>query len=310
MMSAVPRLLVWALAATAGLATNPAQAGFWQYIPVSREPRTVTIKKDGVLVKATIPSAYGDDEADARIKVAIGGLKPFGLARDPMRSGSFGIGVGIGKLNPRDLHPTILISGFSGGAHCCETLQIVSLVNGEPVTIKLDPRDGDMMDKFPTDIDGDGIADIRWADSSLLYEFAAYASSWNVPRIIDIKAGHAIDVSRERSFAKIYRDFTAKTLRGCGDHSDVERNGSCAAYAYGMAILGKPEEGIRTASALAGDPGDWLPDDCLVAYDEQSNCPKGKEITFTSFEPALRYMMRKNGYLPALRRPSKARATS
>jgi hypothetical protein len=282
------------IAAIICVVASPAQSTTWQEFHPDSHPKTFTVRQDDVRVRLVMPWS-GSDEADAKITVAFGKAKPVALGRDSMRIADYGIGVGIVKLNPRDTRPTVLISGFSGGAHCCATLQVVSLVNGKPVIAKLHPRDGDIVHELPTDIDGDGTLDIRWADDSLLYEFASHAGSRSVPRIINIRNGRAIDVSREPRFAKIYRDFAQKTLKGCRNHADIDRNGSCAAYAYGMAVLGKPEEGIRLATALAG-ASDWLPKRCTVRT-ANGICPKGKERTFSGFESALRWIMEEHGYL-------------
>lgn len=300
-MSAIARSLGMAIAAIVGLLAIPAHAETWQELRPASHPRTFTVRQGDIKVTLAMPWS-GSDEADAKITVAFGNAKPVALGRDSMRVADYGIGVGIVKLNPRDAHPTVLIAGFSGGAHCCATLQLVSLVNGKPVIATLHPRDGDIVHELPTDIDGDGTLDIRWTDGSLLYEFASYAESWNVPRIIDIKHGRAVDVSHEPRFAKIYRDFTAETLKSCRSRQPG-RNGACAAYAYGMALLGKPEEGIRTATTYAADLNSWLPVKGCRIDPGDADCPKADELTFTGFEPALRWMMARHGYLPAPAKP-------
>jgi len=275
-MSTIARSLGMAIAAIIGLIANAAHAETWQEIRPVSHPKTFTIRQDGVTVTVAMPWS-GSDEADAEITVVFGKAKPVALGRDSRRVADFGIGVGIVKLNPRDAHPTVLISGFSGGAHCCATLQLVSLVNGKPVIAKLHPRDGDIVHELPADIDGDGTLDIRWGDDSLLYYFTSYAASISVPRIINIRRGHTVDVSREPRFSSVYRKFTAMTLKDCRTGAS-DTAGMCAGYAYGMAILGKPEEGIRTAAAYAKGVD-------------------GKRMA--GFESNLRKLMRDNGYLGA-----------
>jgi hypothetical protein len=174
----------------------------------------------------------------------------------------------------------VFISGYTGGAHCCDMLQVVSVVRGRIVVDHLPMADGAGLDMFPTDIDGDGTADVRWMDGSLLYEFGSYASSWHVPRFYNMRNGHPVNVSRKPGFASIYRRLIEEALKDCRTEK-YESAGACAAYAYGMAILGKPEEGIRTATAFA---------------------QKSDSLITPNFEDHLQKLMRKNGYLDHGRR--------
>ncbi|HYD24859.1 MAG TPA: hypothetical protein VEB68_08670 [Croceibacterium sp.] len=296
-----------ALALIASLACAlPGAARTWEEVYPLQAQRTFTIADDGVTVWVTPAPPY-DDEAedtqesfrdsyeDATIVVQFPGAAPYHVPHDPYRSSPYGIRVGIGRMAPGDAAPTVLIAGYSGGAHCCATLQAVSLVDGVPVSALLPMKDGEPLDAFPRDLDGDGSREFRWIDGSLLYTFTSYASSWSVPRIYRLRRGEPVDVSREPGFAKLYRDYGKRALKACRE-GESESAGACAAYAYTMAVLGRPEEGIRTAAELAGEPS-WYPIDCTVEWVDDG-CPEGKERTFTGFEDALRWLMREHGYLP------------
>jgi hypothetical protein len=294
-----------ALALAAALSV-PAGARTWKQVFPLQQQKVSTIASEGVTVTLTPPPPapedreVSDEEYDALYKdptivVTFPGLPPFEVPQDASRSSVYGISVGIGRMSRDDPAPTVLISGYSGGMHCCATLQIVSLVGGAPVVDRLPPMDGEPLDRFPSDIDGDGTRDIRWNDDSLLYQFASHAGSRQVPSIYAIKDGHAVDVSREARFASVYRRFARDTLTSCRRETHGE-NGECAAYAYAMALQGQAEQGIQTAAALVKTTT-WLPSECTVALVEDQ-CPKGKERTFEAFEPALRWIMQKHGYLP------------
>jgi hypothetical protein len=209
--------------------------------------------------------------ADAAATVTFPGHPPLALPSNPRREGHWGIGVGIMKLNASDPEPTVFVAGYTGGAHCCATLQIVSMAEGRPVIETLRQKDGVPISELPVDIDGDGTVEVLWSDDSLLYVYASYAESWSVPRIYAIRDGHAVDVSRDPRFAGSYRDFNGRTLEACRA-KEHGHDASCAAYAYGMAIVGRAEEGIRTATELAEEPDE--------------------------FEIDLRRRMKENGYLP------------
>jgi hypothetical protein len=279
----------------------PAGAKVWQEVRPLQEQRSFVIESDGVVVRVA-PVPHPEDETeetdsyeDVAIEVQFPGLPAFRVPRDEYRSSIYGIRVGIGRMAPGDAAPTVLLAGYSGGAHCCATMQAVSLVDGRPIATSLPMKDGDPPDAFPTDIDGDGVREFEWIDGSLLYAFTSYASSWPVPKFYHLRDGELVDVSREPGFAPSFAEFAAEALAECRKQ-ESENAGACAAHAYAMAVQGKAEQGIRTAVRLAGEPS-WYPADCLVEWvDDQ--CPAGQERTFAGFEDALRWMMREHGYLP------------
>jgi hypothetical protein len=296
------RLLGTALVAVA--CSAPAQAKTWRHVTAQETQQPLTIAGEGVTLTIVPPpeaaDEAGDEELEAArddlaITVAFPGTSPYTVPTDGYRSGAYGFSVGIGRMAPGDAAPTVLIAGFTGGAHCCATLQIVSLVDGQPVVAVLPTRDGGPLGRFPRDLDGDGTADLVWADDSLLYAFASHAGSWSVPRIYHLHRGEPVDVSREPGFVRIYRELAEQTLAICRE-DDGERNGACAAYAYARAMDGDAEGGIRTAASLA-EASDWYPADCTVEPVD-FECPEGKERQFAGFEDALRWIMRRNGYLP------------
>jgi hypothetical protein len=294
------------VAALAVAGTVPAAAETWQEVYPLQDQKTFTVTGEGITVSVTPAPPY-DDEAedagdefgesyeDATIVVRFPGLPPFQVPRDEYRSSPYGIGVGIGRLAPDDPAPAVLLAGYSGGAHCCATTQLVSVVDGKPVAVSLPIKDGEPIHEFPRDIDGDGTRDFEWIDGSLLYAFTSYAGSWPVPRIYNVRGGELVDVTREPGFAATLRDFAKESLEACRT-ADFERAGPCAAYAYTRALQGEAEDGISTAVRYAGEPS-WYPTDCTVEYDQNYECPEGKERTFANFEDALRWIMRENGYL-------------
>jgi hypothetical protein len=297
-------LRLLAAAALAGAGT--AGAHTWEQVYPLQEQKTLVISYAGVDVTVTPPPPYPDDEevsdeefaatyADARITVQFPGLRPFEVPKDEYRSSPYGISVGIGRMAPDDAAPTVLIGGYSGGAHCCAILQAISLIDDSPVSTLLPMKDGEPIGAFPEDIDGDGTRDFEWIDHSLLYAFTSYARSLPAPRIYNLRRGELIDVTREPGFGPFMRDFATHALAACRS-GESENAGACAAYAYALALQGKAEEGIRTAVSLAEEPS-WYPIDCLAEYAD-GQCPEGKERTFAGFEDALRWMMREHGYLP------------
>src|SRR5688500_3385218 len=204
----------------------PAQAQVWEQVFPLQRMQTFTLEDEGVTVTVTPPPPYADDAeisdeefeatyADAKVTVQFPGLPAYLVPKVEYRSSPYGISVGIGRMAPDDAAPTVLIGGYSGGMHCCATLQVISLVDGAPISTLLPMKDGEPLDAFPTDIDGDGTRDFEWIDQSLLYAFTSYAGSWPVPRIYNLRRGEAVDVSREPRYAPKFRDFAANVLAEC-----------------------------------------------------------------------------------------------
>lgn len=300
------RLLAALSAALACTACSASEAQTtWRQVYPRDGQQSTTVSGDGVVVTVTPPvydeeaedseESFRDSYEDAAIEVSFPGLAPYRVPPDRYRSSPYGISVGIGRMASGDAAPTVLLAGYSGGAHCCATLQAISLVEGKPVATILPMKDGEPVERFPRDVDRDGTIDIEWMDDSLRYAFSSGAASWSVPRIYHLRRGELVDVSRERGFARIYRDLARDTLKECRSQ-DSERNGACAAYAYVRAIQGDAEDGVLTAVGLAAD-SDWYPYDCTVETVDDL-CPEGKEREFAGFEDALRWIMRRNGYLP------------
>lgn len=305
------RLTGWL--ALAGFAVaSPAQAQAWREVMALGKPEPTVLREGGVEVTVdgiteaasdsanaaalTDPGEAAEPEDDARVRVTalFPGADPLELPRDDLRDDAYPISIGIGPMNTTgDL--AVIVEGYSGGAHCCATFQMMVLVDGAVVALSLPPMDNSPGTQFPSDIDGDGIVDIRRSDDGFLYSFASYASSVAVPKIYNLQDGRLVDVSAEPRYAPLWRGFAEETLPACTDPESAERNGACASYAAAKARLGEAEDGIAVAVRNATAP-DWLPEPCTVEAGKDS-CPANKTRHFANFEEALRWMLQDRGYL-------------
>ena len=110
-------------------------------------------------------------------------------------NGVFGLGVGrllqsgnlieafefaqsIDPLSGRDINGNgtadLLINGYSGGAHCCFSLDIFDLGSSPTNILSLDAGN---CGASPVDLNGDGIFEIGTCDDSFAYRYCAYAGS-------------------------------------------------------------------------------------------------------------------------------------
>ena len=291
-----PRLFAIAFAAVS--LAQPACASTWRTVNPLAEQKPATVRAEAVTVlfepESHVETVDGDEFEIGSVSalVTFAGAEPFAVPIDDAVIPTYGLWVGVGKLSRRDADAVVILAGYTGGMHCCVTFQLVTRYQGQPRVLSLPMMDGDPDTGFPRDIDGDGMADIRRADDSFLYAFTSYAGSWAPPRLWNLRDGALVDVSGEPRFAKFWQREAKSTGKECREG----QVGACAAYAAAMARLGQAEQGI--AEALRNAPkADWLPEPCTVDYVDDE-CPEGKALLFDGFEPALRWLLTEQGYLP------------
>jgi len=196
----------------------------------------------------------------------------------------------------RGAPPVVMLQSFSGGAHCCTTIQLAGDFGGMLRKVDLGGWDGDG-NGLPKDVSGDGVADFVMVDNSFLYAFAPYAMSYAPPQILDVVGGKVVDVSEKRAFRSQY----LATLKDAGNDcrtsdDDLTRNGACAAYVAAAARLGKLDEAWPVMLEHYSAQVDWSnPMGCAVVT--KGECPKGDEITYQSYPEALLAFLKSQGYV-------------
>ena len=203
--------------------------------------------------------------------------------------------------------PVIMLQSFSGGAHCCNHIQLAGFSSGQLKVVDLGSWDGDEVG-VPKDISGDGIADFEMVDNQFLYAFTAYAMSYAPPKILNVVGGRAIDVSTKPEFRSLFEKAMHDARSKCVSGGDgAVRNGACAAYVAEAARVGKLEQAWSEMLSGYDATQDWdWPQGCWVS--DENGCPSGQEIVYKSYPEALLAFLRRNGYIarkwvpPELRR--------
>lgn len=191
--------------------------------------------------------------------------------------------------------PAIMLQSFSGGAHCCNNIQVAALVRGKLRTIDLGAWDGDTI-ALPRDISGDGIADFLFVDNSFLYAFAPYAASYAPPKVLNIVNGEVKDVSARPTFKKLFAEEMSKAGEHCRPGLGVTANGACPAFVASAARVGKLQSAWSQMLAAYDASSDWdLPTGCLVS--DRNGCPSGAEIVYKSYPEALLAFLKSEGYI-------------
>jgi len=104
--------------------------------------------------------------------------------------------------------PQVFATFYSGGAHCCTSIRIMTLdETGKWISVVGPTVDGGRVDF--EDIDGDGAAEILSIDQSFLYTFSSYSESYAPPRVYRLEKGSLRDVSKDREV----RPYIERALR-------------------------------------------------------------------------------------------------
>jgi hypothetical protein len=192
---------------------------------------------------------------------------------------------------------SVVFQSFSGGAHCCNHLQIAQIVRGKLVAVDLGSMDGDYI-AVPKDLDGDGVVDFEFSDNAFLYAFAPYAMSYTPSRFVNVIEGKAADVSGRKAFRR--RDILrlpelAKVCRN--DPDGNVRNGACAAFVAVASRVGRLNEAWPIMVASYDASVDWeFPVGCQVSMG-RNGCPEHQQVTYQSYPDALLSFLKEHGYI-------------
>lgn len=207
--------------------------------------------------------------------------------------------------NIKGRHPIVMLESFTGGAHCCNNVQIAGLSGGRIKVLTLGSWDGDQIES-PSDLSGDGVTDFVERNNSFLYAFASYASSYAPPQILNVLGGKIIDVSKRPAYRKLHAKLVNEAGEVCrsGESGD-QRNGACPAYVASAALSGGLDKAWTDMLASYDASTDWeFPTGCRVVKDP---CPSGLEIQFKSYPESLLYFLKEQGYVARSWMPPEAR---
>jgi hypothetical protein len=282
-----------ALALAAAIALKPGSIVEWD--ETKNGPKTTYV--GGGLTLEVSARSQGEDRI-AALRLSGQGVGPTELKGEPGLSRAY-LRFGVGKVDPASAVSGVLFMDFSGGAHCCTHVILLDHVQGAWRRIDLDTWDGEALNDFPKDEDGDGRPDLLFFDNAFLYAFASYAESW-APRLVkNVVGGKVADVSSSGRYRALYQAQLKEMRPECAKHN----NGACAAFVAVAARLGRVDEAWGFMLNNYDRRSEWeLPAACRRPTGG-GQCPKGAEVKFSSYPEALRWFLGENGYMPPLRRP-------
>ncbi len=202
------------------------------------------------------------------------------------------VSIQIAELDPGNAHPEVVVSFFTGGAHCCSVSQVVTgnADGSEWTTVDVGEFDGGPL--LAVDLDGDGTYEFETRDNAFLYAFACYACSQAPLQVLALRSGKIKNVSAEPRFKPAHAAWLKDMIVGVPEE-DV--NGFLAGYVGQKIRLGEGKQAWDLMLRHHDRSADWGLEVCDTERDEGGECPG--QTTKVTFPEALKRMLNKNGYM-------------
>jgi len=122
------------------------------------------------------------------------------------------VDVQIAEIDPGKSYPEVVVSFYTGGAHCCsDTSVITASADGASWnTVAIGQFDGGPM--LATDLDGDGSYELATSDNTFLYAFACYACSEAPLQVIAVENGAVTNVTSEPRFQRAHASWLKEMI--------------------------------------------------------------------------------------------------
>ena len=201
------------------------------------------------------------------------------------------LSVQIAEMDASNRYPEVVVSFYSGGAHCCSATSVVEASpDGETwATVDVGEFDGGPL--LATDLDGDGRYEFAPRDNAFLYAFACYACSVAPLEVLAVEGGAAKNVTEDPRFKPAHQ----AALKGIIDEvPEEEVNGFLAGYVGEKILLGEGKAAWDLMLTYYDKTSDWGLETCDKPFDANGECP-GETIKLT-FPDALERMLKENGY--------------
>ncbi|MGH2416564.1 MAG: FG-GAP repeat domain-containing protein [Microcystaceae cyanobacterium] len=201
-----------------------------------------------------------------------------------------------GSVSLKDLDSNgvaeVIVSTYSGGAHCCTNLTIYTWKNNQ--FLQADIEGMNSGGGIFQDLNGDGKFEFLSSDDAFLYQFSAYASSFPPSRIYLLKEGKLENVTRKYPKELKTRAWEMYQAFLKGKQEEYEVNGILAGYVAQKILLGEYQQGWNFMLANYDRTSDWG----LEIY--QGDRQVGK---YPDFPTALKAFLIQQGYLDKNGRP-------
>jgi hypothetical protein len=236
--------------------------------------------EDGEVTRAPVVTVFAGDKEVAKLEG-----EGSGFADPP-------VSVQIAEIDGSNPYPEVVVSFYTGGAHCCSDTSVVTATpdGSNWTTVALGEFDGEPL--LATDVNGDGRYEFMIRDNAFLYAFACYACSEAPLNLLAIDNGGVKDVTREERFTPAHAAWLKSMTNNVPDGSDV--NGFLAGYVGEKILLGEGKSAWETMLAYYDHASDWGLEFCDKPLNDDGECPVA--TVRLPFPQALERMLKENGY--------------
>lgn len=201
--------------------------------------------------------------------------------------------VQIAEMDPSNPHPEVLMSVYTGGAHCCSGTSILTSSRDGRTwkEVEVGLFDGGPLEAH--DLDGDGRYELSMRDNSFLYTFGCYACSTAPLHVLRLQKGQMINVSANPAFKNWHIDSLRRIVEWADEGAN--RNGFLAGYVGQKILLGEGKQAWTLMLKHYDAKDDWGLDHCKVKRDDKGECPPG-QVEMLKFPDALDRFLKEAGY--------------
>lgn len=237
-----------------------------------------TKNKEGETARVPVVTIFADGVEVAKLEGEEGGLS------DPP------VAVQIAEIDPANSDPEVVVSFYTGGAHCCSDTKVITKAKDGSrwETVELGEFDGGPL--LASDL-GDGKYVFETRDSDFLYAFGCYACSTAPLKILAVEGGEVKDLSGDPRLQAAHAAYLKDMIL---DVPDEDVNGFLAGYVAEKIRLGEGKQAWDLMLKYYDRSSDWGLDICDKPRNEDGSCP-GTE-TKVAFPEALERMLNENGY--------------
>ena len=193
--------------------------------------------------------------------------------------------------------PQLVLTAFSGGAHCCtETFIAGREPNSETWSlIHLSARDG--LGFGFEDVAGTGVQELVSVDNAFLYAFNSYAGSMAPIKIYKWRDGKIEDASFEPEMrGRLVQDLAGMEWQAKLQPDLLKANGYLAGWVAAKIRLGQGDEAWNTFISNYDKKSDFGPQSCTSGQ-KINDCP-AENLNLIPIPKALARFLRDNGYGP------------
>lgn len=201
--------------------------------------------------------------------------------------------VQIAEMDPGNPHPEVLMSVYTGGAHCCSDTRILTSSRDGRTWKEVEAGLFDGGPLEARDLDGDGRYELAMRDNAFLYAFGCYACSTAPLHVLRLQKGQMINVSANPAFRNWHIDSLRRIIEWADE--DANRNGFLAGYVGQKILLGEGAQAWKLMLKHHDTKDDWGLDHCKVKRNDKGECPPG-QVEMLKFPDALERFLNEAGY--------------